>query len=265
MHRIGDCGTNGCQHWGISLQPPFHRLDEFVPLTPGDVKLAEEWSRNTRRIARNETIRREGEPVAGVFFLLEGWVGSSVMLRDGRRQMAKIHLPGDMLGFPSLALAVAGETLEAITDVTLCPISTGALGRMFQESVRLTAGIFLSTQRERVALMQELSWIGSTSAFGRLAAFLVDLHDRLSAAGMVEEGAFPFPLTQQHIGELLGLTSVHVNRMLRRLDATGYIERGKKQLRVIDLDGLRSLAPNLAPRLAGREGWERLGLARPTS
>jgi hypothetical protein len=65
-------------------------------------------------------------------------------------------------------------------------------------------------------------------------------------------------LTQPQLGELLGLTAVHVNRTLKRLDQTGFIVRGRGGLRIADLDGLQSLAPNLPPRFAASMAWSRL-------
>lgn len=242
------------------MQPPFHRLHEFASLTAHDRVVASKWAETRRRVARNETIRREGDPVGGVFFLMSGWVGSSVMLRDGRRQIAKVHLPGDMMGFPSLALAAAGETLEAITDVALCVVPNAAIGRLFSDSPRLAASLFLSTQYERVALMQELSWVGAASALERLAAFLIDLHQRLNAAGLVENGRFEFPLTQQYLGDLLGLTSVHVNRTLKRLDDSACVERGRGWIAIRNLGALQALAPNLPPKFGGEAAWLRLGV-----
>lgn len=241
------------------MQPPFHRLEEFVGLTPSDINLVRGWAANPRRVARHQPIRREGDPVNGVFFLLAGWAASSVILRDGQRQVIKVHLPGDMLGFPSLVLSSAGETLEAITDVSLCPIPNAAIGRLIEHNPRLTAALLLNTQKERVALMQALTWIGSASALARMAAFLLDLHDRLDSAGLVIDGTFNFPLTQQFIGDLLGLTAVHVNRTLKRLDATGYVDRKKGQITILDFEGLRSVSPNLPPEPAGRAAWSRIG------
>ena len=115
------------------MQPPFHRFEEFISLPPADINLVRGWAANPRRIARHQPIRREGDPVNGVFFLLAGWAASSVILRDGQRQVIKVHVPGDMLGFPSLVLSSAGETLEAITDASVCPISNAAIGRVIEQ------------------------------------------------------------------------------------------------------------------------------------
>ncbi|MGF7154978.1 Crp/Fnr family transcriptional regulator [Novosphingobium gossypii] len=241
------------------MHPPFHRLEEFVPLSAPELTLVAGWAASARRVERGHSIRREGDPVNGVFFLMEGWVSSSMMLRDGRRQIVKVHLPGDMLGFPSLSLVQAGESLDAITDARVCTVSNRVLGRLLAEAPRLALGLMLSTQKERVNLMRQLSWVGATSSTERLAAFLLDLHDRLSAAGMALGGGFDFPLTQQQVGELLGLTPVHINRTFRTLDGTGYIRRSRGRITIADFRGLRGLSANGTAPFAGQAAWTRLG------
>lgn len=241
------------------MQPPFHRLEEFVPLSDHERTLAAQWAMGARDVDRGKVIRHEGDSVGGVFFLLKGWVSASMMMRGGRRQIVKVHLPGDMLGFPSLSLEHAGESLEAITDARVCTVSGPALGRLLTEAPRLAVGLMLSTQKERIDLMRQLSWLGATSSTERLAAFLLDLHDRLAAAGMAEDGSFDFPLTQQQVGELLGLTPVHINRTFRYLDGTDCIARSRGRITIADFHGLRALSASSPAGFAGRTAWSRLG------
>lgn len=240
------------------MQPPYNRLAEFVPLSSEEAEAASRLLMDRRLVSKGKAIRQEGEPVHGVYLLIHGWVGSSLLLRDGRRQIVKVHLPGDMLGFPSLALVQAGETLEALTDATICSLPNSAIATIFRELPNLALGLFLSTQKERVALMQKLSWIGATSAIERLAAFLIDLYQRLEATGSVEGTGVEFPLTQQHLGELLGLSTVHVNRTLKSLDEKGYIRRERGWIEILNFEGLRRLAANSPPEFAGRTAWCRL-------
>lgn len=241
------------------MQPPLHRLAEFVSLTAQDLDVVRGWLSAHRKVPRARPLRREADSVTGIYFLIEGWVCSSLMLRNGRRQIVNVHLPGDILGFPSLVMPASGETLEAITEIKVSLIPAAAIGKLFEHNPRLAAGLFLSTQKDCAALMQKLSWVGAANAVERMAAFLLDLFLRLDAANAVSEGRFDFPLTQPQLGELLGLTAVHVNRTLKRLDQTGFIVRGRGWLQILDLDGLRSLAPNLPPRFAGPLAWSRLG------
>jgi len=72
---------------------------------------------------------------------------------------------------------------------------------------------------------------------------LLDLHARLSLLGLVENDTFDLPLTQEVLGDLLGLTSVHVNRTIRSLEADGLIARSDHRIRLIDMAALRSTSP----------------------
>ena len=240
------------------MQPPFHRLEEYAPLDPEAEQLIEDWTSRAIQLERNTFIRSEGQPVNGVYFLLDGWVASSILVRNGKRQVVKVHLRGDMLGWPSLALERTGESLQALTDVSVVPISNKELALALKSGSNLVDGLILSTQRERVALMHELSWIGTAKALERMAAFFLDLFDRLGAAGLVEGNGFPMPLTQLAIADLLGLTAVHVNRTLRELEKRELIRREKGWIDILDHARLRALAPNELPRYGGREAWRRI-------
>jgi CRP-like cAMP-binding protein len=241
------------------MNSPYHRLEEFVSPTELEKSKLQRHFGEPRKIGRGQSIRKEGDRVEGIFFLLEGWVASSILLRDGKRQIVKIHLPGDLLGCPSLALKESGETLEALTDAVISPIPNCAIGQIFKEVPRLAVGLFLSAQKERVALMQALAWVGASQAVERLAALLIDLHHRLLVVDQVFGGAFEFPLTQFQVGEILGLTYVHVNRTFRKLDELGCITRGKGRIEITDQARLRSLAASPQPSFAGAFAWERLG------
>ncbi|MEK7343598.1 MAG: Crp/Fnr family transcriptional regulator [Pseudomonadota bacterium] len=243
------------------MRPPYHRLVEFVPLTASDVEMMRQCMSQPYPVAKGQTIRSEGREVDGVYFLLDGWVASSVMLKNGQRQIVKVHLCGDMLGFPSLAMARAVETLEAVSNATVAHIPAGRLGAVFAQAPRVAAAMLLSSQKERVALMHALSWLGATEAYERFVAFLIDIHNRLDAAGLVTNGRFDFPVRQHQIAEVIGVSVVHMNRIMKRLDRSGLIERGRNMFRITDMAGLKELAANRIPVGAGHQAWERLNPA----
>ena len=95
-----------------------------------------------------------------------------------------------------------------------------------------------------LAAAMHREWIfrlGRLESTGRLAHFLCETYARLTATGRVEDGSFDFPLTQQDMGEACGLTSVHINRTVRRLREAGLAEVGKGQVRILDFPGLAAL------------------------
>ncbi|EQA99814.1 hypothetical protein L288_19210 [Sphingobium quisquiliarum P25] len=240
-------------------QPPLGysraRLSEFLSPTPAEFDLFVGLAGPIQQVERHRTIRREGDRPQSVYLLVEGWVLSSMTLPDGSRQILKVHLPGDMMGSPSIALAGAAETLTALTPVKLRAMSHAALGSLFTRAPRLAALLFLSAQQERVILMDRLCSIGRTSAECRLALLLLHLHDRLKLITPRMEGTFDHPLTQEHIGDILGLTSVHVNRVFRALENRGLIRRSGHRVELLDMPALRKLSGVPVRPLAQDLSW----------
>lgn len=89
--------------------------------------------------------------------------------------------------------------------------------------------------------MDRLTSVGRMAAVERLAALIIHVYDRRCLAGGAE-GLLDWPFTQQQIGDILGLTSVHVNRMLHQLEQRGFISRSGQHIQLVDAGQLRGLA-----------------------
>lgn len=223
-------------------RPEDNRFSEFFCLSEREQEALAKLPGPIQTFPRQHVLRREGDEPAFVYLLLEGWVAASVALSSGKQQTVKIHLPKDLMGAPSLCLVRSVESLTAITPVAVRAIARSDLMSMFGRFPRVAASLFLSAQKERVALMGNLAIAGQTEGLPRIAGVLVDLYDRLSALGLSTGTRMPFPLTQQQIGELVGLSHVQVNRVLRRLDQVGLIERGVGFVALLDVDRLRAMS-----------------------
>ncbi len=221
---------------------PQHRLSEFIELVPEEHEVLIQAQGKERQVGRGGVIRSQGDPVREVFLLSQGWALSCVDLRDGKRQIVKIHLPGDMLGSPSMALTHAAETLLALTPVTVTSVPLSAVGRIFTAAPRLAAALFLSIQQERIFLIDRLTAVGRLPAAARLAALIVHLHDRLALSGATSATTIDWPLTQEQVGDVLGLTPVHINRTLGELERLDLVHRAGPQLELPSLDRLREFA-----------------------
>lgn len=221
---------------------PLHRLHQFLQLSSAEASAFAELAVERRRLRRHDTIRAQGDPALEVYFLVEGWVASCIDSAAGNRQIVKVHLPGDMMGTPSLALAQAAETLCALTRVTVDVIPTDKLGELFLTSPRLAGVMFLNAQQERIWLMDRLMSVGRTSAAQRLAAFLISLFERLRSIDDEASTRFQLPLSQGEVANVLGITPVHANRTFAQLERNGLISRTGRWLTLKDVDGLRDLA-----------------------
>lgn len=232
-----------------------HRFSGLADLTADEKAALAKLAGEPVFFRRNQVLRHEGDTSPGLYVLFKGWVGSSIRLGDGNRQILKVHMPGDMLGGPSLPLTHAADTLVALTDARIGAVDLKELGAIFARFPRLGLLLFLAAQEERVVLMDRLISVGRLSASQRLAMLLVHLHERLLAIDPKIGPEFELPLSQEQIGDIVSLTAVSVNRALRNLQDDGLIHRTGKIIGMADIAGLRNLASLPTRRLQRNPSW----------
>lgn len=235
---------------------PWHRFTEFVPLDGAELDTVHALATGTRHFRRHDIIREQGEPAREIYLLTHGWVGSCIDVANGSRQMTKVHLPGDLLGTPSMVLSTAADTLLALTNATVEIVPMTAFARLFMSSPRFAAAMFLSAQKERVMLIDRLTSVARTSAMQRLAAFLLHAYDRLRIVQDLEEPRFELPLSQEELADVLGITAVHANRTFAQLDATGLLHRRLRWIHILDVPGLRNLGAVPERRFQCLPDWQ---------
>jgi CRP-like cAMP-binding protein len=196
---------------------------------------------NQRKVRRGAMIQRANEPVTELFVLRAGRVMSFVILPDGSRQILRVFFPGDFIGSASTVYGKAPESLIALTDATLCPFDKHALRILLDEHPRVAALMFVLSQTERVALTDRLASLGRASAKARVAAFLLDIIDRLRMMDDDVTDTFELKLTQEEIGDATGLTSVHVNRMIRQMENEKLIARSNGAITLLDERALQEI------------------------
>lgn len=209
-------------------------LSEIVDLTSGEKAALERLEERRRQVRRGAVLQREKETAGELFVLRSGVMMSYVLLDDGSRQILRFHFPGDMLGLSGAIYRNTPETLCALSDCVVSPFDRGALSELVVAHPRLAALVLVYCQIERVALTDRLAALGRTSAKARVAALLLELRNRLRATDKSMTNVFALGLTQEEIGDATGLTSVHVNRMLRQLEEERLIARGAGRVTLLD-------------------------------
>ena len=217
-------------------------LSELVDLTQAERGALEKLEERQRQVRRGAVLQRENETASELFILRKGVMMSYVLLDDGSRQILRFLFPGDMLGVSSSIYREAPEALAALSDCVVCPFDRAALSHIMIRHPRLSALIFVYCQIERVALTDRLAALGRTSAKARIAALLLELRNRLRTTDKQIANVFAPGLTQEEIGDATGLTSVHVNRMLRQLEEDGLIARDAGRVTLLDEVALARVA-----------------------
>lgn len=225
-------------------------LGALVELTAAEQSALERLEERQRHIRRGAILVRENESVGELFILRKGLMMSYVLLDDGSRQILRFLFPGDMLGASGIVYRKSAETLCALSDCVVSPFDRAAFSAVISAHPRLVALVLVLSQVERVALTDRLAALGRTSAKARVAALLLELRNRLRATDRSIENSFALGLTQEEIGDATGLTSVHVNRMLRQLEEEGMIARGSGRVTIVDERAL-ARAANYVNRYEG--------------
>jgi CRP/FNR family transcriptional regulator len=222
-----------------------HRPELFGSLQRGEIALRHAMG-STRFYARRATILRAGEEQDLVYRLCSGWVCRSRVLADGRRQILGVSVPGDLLGLTTILFARSLDSLTCLTRISVNVVEQAHLWGLAASNPDLA--LYLLFQLAKAQRRQD-SWLvglGQCTAEELLAAMLLDARERLRIRGLLGKGAFRLPLTQQDIGDYLGMTPVHVNRVLARLRRSGTIAIRRHVVLLRDIEALERTANPMA-------------------
>jgi len=221
------------------LACPLRVLPSFKAVTAAELAAIRSAKIGQRLMTAGATILAEGQATTRLYVLLSGWAFRYKTLEDGRRQILNFLLPGDLLGLQGELLASLPHGVEALTEVNLCAFATDAVPGFFRDLPGIALDItWLAAHEERLVDDAVLS-VGRRTAMESVAALLVHLYKRAASSGMPTEGGIPFPVTQSHIADALGLSPVHTNRVLQRLRKGGFIRLEGQRLQIGDLRAMR--------------------------
>ncbi len=218
------------------------RFKDSVPLTPDELPIVREIGWEIRDVRRRQSILTEGAKNRAVYFVVDGFLIRYRILRDGQRQIVDLAIPGDFAGVPSCFFVDALYTIKALTNATVAMVPLERLVGLFETHPRLAAKIFWSFSCDAAIHAEHLIVVGRRSAHERIAHFLLELLTRLQAVGLADDCSYELPLSQDVIGDALGLSLAYVNRVLRRLADERLVCIKDQKINIKDVDELVFMA-----------------------
>ena len=224
------------------------QTDAFSAVKPAELAFVEAFRSATSQISAGGTIIYEQKPSGKLFTLYSGWAFRYKTLSDGRRQILNFLLPGDFIGLQQEFADSAMHGIEAVTDVALCVFPRNGLWDLFRQYPSLGYDITWLSAREEGFVDDILLTAGRRNATERVAMLLMHLYRRLARIGLERKDAdgmgssIDFPINQQHIADNLGLSLVHTNKTLRRLQRLGLHEIKDGRLRLLNTKALARIA-----------------------
>jgi CRP-like cAMP-binding protein len=218
------------------------KLNTFLPLTPDELKCLAEIQSPPFPVKRGRQLTQEGQTGHRAFVLQAGWACSYKVLRDGARQIISFPIAGDIVGLRSVLLRTADHSFSALTDAVVSPVDGTHVMKCVTEFPRLGAALLWAASRDEAMVVEHLVNIGRRNAIERTAHFFMELAERLSLVGQATETEFACPLSQFVIADALGLTAIHVNRVLRQLRERKLLTVRKGRVHIHDLSELRKVS-----------------------
>jgi CRP/FNR family transcriptional regulator len=221
---------------------PAHRGD----LSPAARAAFDAGMMQRRRVPARTEIFRQGEALGDFYFVADGWLCLYKLLPDGRRQNVKFVLPGDLVGFSLSLDREMDHTAVTLTDAVLCVGDRVAAGRHFTRDPELITHITEYLVREQEMSRDHLTSVARMTAIERVAHLICELFLRLQRRLPRRGDQMALPLTQEQMGDAIGLSAIHVNRMLSQLRAEKVVILRAGRLSVLDPARLMELA-NIDP------------------
>ncbi|SDO60182.1 cAMP-binding domain of CRP or a regulatory subunit of cAMP-dependent protein kinases [Methylobacterium phyllostachyos] len=187
--------------------------------TLSDAERQAVWRLPTRihTLDARKNIVSEGDQPTHCCLILDGWACRYVMLREGKRQILSFHIPGDIPDLQSLHIPTIDHSLATLTKVVVAIIPHESLRELTARHPGLAAAFWRDTLLDAAVLREWLISTGQRLAFEHVAHLFCELYLRLRSVGLAEDHRCPMPITQTDIADALGLTPVHINRVLQEM------------------------------------------------
>ena len=226
----------------IQNSPLARKLGAFVALSDEDLAMLERLHQRRRTFVAGVDLVHQGQVDQSAYILAKGWVCSYKILPNGSRQIVDFQIPGDFLGLRSVLFRTADHNIEPVTQVEASEVVVTDLLEAFAKTPRLATAVLWAASRDEAMVVEHLVGVGRRGALERTAHYLLEFGARLKLVGLATLTGYDCPLSQYMLADALGLSAVHINRVLRQLREMGLLTFQKGHVTFDDFDGLVALA-----------------------
>jgi CRP-like cAMP-binding protein len=214
------------------------KIERTISLSAAEAEAVLSLPLTVREVRAGTEIVREGDRPSQACLILEGVSYRFRIVGDGARQIFSYHIAGDVPDLQSLYLDRMDHSLMALTKSKVAFLPHRALHHLIEAHPRVGGYLWRETLIDGSIFREWLSNIGRRSALSRVAHVICELYVRFDAIGAADNMTIPFPVTQSVLGDAQGLSVVHVNRVMNELKAAKLIKVVRRELTVLDWDGL---------------------------
>lgn len=224
------------------LQPFFRKLGRRDELGLEEQRAIAESAEERLVFAAGDNLVLEGERPTRSLLVTSGYTARYRMLPDGQRQITTIHMPGDFVDLHSFLLKEMDHAVGALSSCTIITFPHERLVAVTERFPHLTRMLWLTTLLDGSIQREWLVAMGRLSALERVGHLLCEIYTRLAFVSLAEDHQFNLPITQAALADTIGISTVHVNRVLQELRQGHYLAWDGGMLKILDWDRLAALA-----------------------
>ena len=217
------------------------KLRITTELDEADIETIEALPIQVKEVAAQTAIVVEGSHPTQCCLMIHGFSARSKTTDNGKRQILSVHIPGDIPDLQSLHLHVMDHDLRTLSDCTLGFITHDALRALTRSRPMVAEALWRDTLVDSAIFRAWIVNLGRRAANQRLAHLILEMRRRLELVGLATDDQYELPMTQLDLADALGLTPVHVNRVMQTLRSDGVLEFRKFVVTLGDAEKLIAL------------------------
>lgn len=221
--------------------PFIRKMERLGPLSEEERRVLLSATQATRMIEPDQDIAREGDRPGQSCLLLDGFACRYKLLPDGKRPMLSIHIAGDFCDLHSLYLERLDHSIGTLTRCRVAFVPHGTIRDWMASYPRITRALWHDTLVDGAIHREWVANVGARPALERFAHLLCEVAARMRWCGLAQGKECELPLTQSELGDALGISLVHVNRVLQELRRDGLVELRRGMLVINDWDRLAEI------------------------
>lgn len=227
---------------GNGLHCLVRRLEKIAELAEDDKQQLLGLPAHIRSFEADQDVVREGDRPAECGLVVEGFVCRYKVVADGRRQIMSFHTTGDLPDLHSLHLPVLDDSIAALVPTRMAFIPHPAIEHLVRHNPTIANALWRMTLIDASIFREWMLGLGRRSAYQRVAHLLCETAFRLKQVGLGDERGYAFPITQSELGDALGISTVHANRVVQELRRNQLIIWHGATVTILDWEGLQLAA-----------------------
>ena len=219
-----------------------NRIEARSVLAPDERQAILDLPGQVATVKTNAELVRLGQVVDRTCLVVDGLMARFSLARNGARQISAFYIPGDMPDLHSFVMPRATSALVGLAPTTVLRVPHAAIAAVTERFPKVATALWRDCTMDAALTAEWLLNLSRRSAQSRTAHLFCEMAVRYGQIGAFEDLHFPFPITQTHLADAVGLTSVHVNRTLKKLKDGGIVRVTRSQVTVLDWQKLTAIA-----------------------